>query len=56
MSSRASSMMDLSVSGSSSRFPSEYLSNIGLVKIISEKKISCARRSQLDLASMSSQS
>ena len=54
MSSRASSMMDLSVSGSSSRFPSEYLSNIGLVKIISEKKISCARRSQLDLASMSS--
>ena len=48
MSSRASSMTDLSA-----RFPDEYLSNIGLVKIISEKKISSARRSQLDLSRMS---
>jgi len=49
MSSRCSSMTDLS-----GAFPSAYLSNIGLVKLISEKKISCARRSQLDLSSMGS--
>ena len=48
MSSRASSMTDLSA-----RMPEEYLSNIGLVRLLSEKKISCARRSQLDLSAMS---
>ena len=46
LSSRCSSITNLS-----DTFPSAHLSNIGLVKIISEKKISSARRSQLDLSS-----
>ena len=48
MSSRCSSMTDLS-----GRMPEELFSNIGLVRLLSEKKISCARRSQLDLSAMS---
>ena len=47
--SRCSSMSDLS-----GQFPSSYLSNIGLVKLCSQKKISGARRSQLDLTSVGS--
>ena len=47
--SRCSSMTDLS-----GQFPSSYLSNIGLVKLCSQKKISGARRSQLDLSSVGS--
>ena len=45
MASRCSSMSDLS---------SPYLPNIGLVKLLSQKKISGARRSQLDLSSVGS--
>ena len=44
--SRCSSLSDLSAS--------PYLSNIGLVKLCSQKKISGARRSQLDLSSVGS--
>ena len=47
--SRCSSMSDLS-----GQLPSSYLSNIGLVKLCSQKKISAARRSQLDLSSVGS--
>merc|ERR1719219_1564850 len=49
--SRCSSLSDLSgqVPGAS-----PYLSNIGLVKLCSQKKISGARRSQLDLSSVGS--
>ena len=45
--SRCSSLSDLSAQ-------SPYLSNIGLVKLCSQKKISGARRSQLDLSSVGS--
>eukprot|EP00092_Neocalanus_flemingeri_P012790 GFUD01013782.1.p1 GENE.GFUD01013782.1~~GFUD01013782.1.p1 ORF type:complete len:1377 (+),score=309.96 GFUD01013782.1:584-4714(+) len=49
MSSRAGSFSDLP-----GMFAEEHFSNIGLAKLLNEKKISGARRSQLDLSSMSS--